>query len=95
MAKLTEFERGALMAVSVLMGTHDEPTMASDVLREMGLTSADCSDLAEYDQQNLRRVRGEHGIRLRGLGRTQRHNTEVNARGEAASHVERPVGRED
>ncbi|HBG30762.1 MAG TPA: hypothetical protein DDW98_09055 [Gammaproteobacteria bacterium] len=89
MAKLTEFDRGALMAVSVLLGTHDQPTIAADVLGEMGLERADCSDLTEYDKRNLRIVQGERGIRLRGLGRKRRHNDQLEARSEGASRSKR------
>jgi hypothetical protein len=66
---MTEYEQGALMAVSILMATHDQPVMAADVLKGMGLHDADVSDFDEYDKQNLRRVQGERGghICLRGL----------------------------
>jgi hypothetical protein len=66
---MTEYEQGALMAVSILMATHDQPVMAADVLKEMGLHDADVSDFDEYDKRNLRRVQGELGghICLRGL----------------------------
>jgi hypothetical protein len=58
---MTEYEQGALMAVSILMATHDQPVMAAD--------DADVSYFDEYDKRNLRRVQGELGghICLRGL----------------------------
>lgn len=66
---MTEFERGVLLAVSVLLATHEQLVAAADVLNELGLCEADCSDLSDYDKGNLRKVQGElHGkIRLRGL----------------------------
>ena len=69
MGKLGEFEQGALMAVSLMMACHDQPSIAADVLNEMGLNDADCSGLDEYDKTNLRKVQGELGgrIRLKGL----------------------------
>lgn len=72
--KLSEFDRGALMAVSLLMATHDQPVIAADVLNAMGLETADCSELDVYDKENLRTVQGELGghVKLRGLGRKQR-----------------------
>ncbi|MVF24221.1 hypothetical protein EVC37_21820 [Methylocaldum sp. BRCS4] len=69
MAKESEFNQGVLMAVSLIVATHDLPTVAADVLNEMGLYNADCTELSDFDKENLRRVQGElHGkIRLRGL----------------------------
>lgn len=57
------------MAVSVLMATHDQPTMAANVLQELGLIKADCSELDEFDKENLRKVQQQSGCRLalRGL----------------------------
>ena len=66
---MDEYERGALMAVSILMATHDQAVMAADVLKEMGLQNANIKELDDYDKKNLRRIQGELGghICLRGL----------------------------
>lgn len=68
---MDEWQRGVLTAVSVMLACHDQPVIAADILHEMGMASADCSELEEHDKRNLRRVRGERGgrIKLRGLGR--------------------------
>ena len=69
MLKMDEYTHGALVAVSILMAVHDQPVMAADVLKEMGLQNADVKELDDYDKKNLRRVQGELDghIRLRGL----------------------------
>jgi hypothetical protein len=64
---LSDMEQGALMAVSILVALHDQPGIAADVVNELGLASADCSQLDDYDKQNLMQIQGERGIRLRGL----------------------------
>lgn len=63
-----EWEVGVLMAVSVLMSVFDEQTIAANVLNELGLSKADCSDLDEFDKSNLRRVQGEMGGRIALVG---------------------------
>lgn len=57
------------MAVSILIATHDQVVAGADVLRELGLSNADCSKLDDYDKRNLAKVQGELGgqIKLRGL----------------------------
>jgi hypothetical protein len=66
---MNEFTHGALMAVSLLIATHDQPVMAADVLNALSLHDADCSELDEYDKRNLRKAQGElqGKISLRGL----------------------------
>jgi hypothetical protein len=64
-----EFDHGALTAVSILMACFDEPTIAADVLVQMGLDTADCSGLDDYDKEHLRQLKDASGVRLRGLGR--------------------------
>lgn len=67
---LDEWERGALMAMSIMLALHDQPVIAADVLNEMGLANADCSSLDDYDKRNLRVLRREpRAGKLRGLGR--------------------------
>lgn len=66
---LSEWEQGVLMAVSILIATHDQVVAGADVLRELGLSKADCSRLDDYDKRNLAKVQGELNgqIKLRGL----------------------------
>lgn len=64
---LTDTEQGALMAVSILISIHDQPSMAADVVNELGLAHADCSQLDDFDKQNLKKIQGERGVRLHGI----------------------------
>ncbi|MFH1659999.1 MAG: hypothetical protein ABIG35_11875 [Pseudomonadota bacterium] len=66
---MTEFEEGALVAIGLIVATHDEPTIAASVLNGMGLCEADCSAMDDYDKANLAKLQGEcHGkVKLRGL----------------------------
>lgn len=68
---MKEFNRGALVAIGLVMRLHDQPVIAAEVLREMGLLNADCADLDDYDKENLRPLRRElqGAVKLRGLGR--------------------------
>jgi len=63
---MNEFEKGMMYAVVQIL-KHDEPTMASYILRESGCTKLDCSGLDEQDRIILRKVQKERGIQLRGL----------------------------
>jgi len=74
---MDDFTHGVLLSVSVLMACHDAPVEAATILKEMGMATADCSELDAYDKRNLRKVQGEIGgmIRLKGL-RTKRPNVE-------------------
>lgn len=67
--QLSEFQQGALVAVSLLIALHDQPVAAADVVCELGLSEADCTVLDDYDKRNLRKIQGERGgmIKLRGL----------------------------
>lgn len=67
--KTTDFESGALMAVSIYLNLYDNPSQAASVLNEMGLQTADCSELSVFDKLNLRKVNGERNgkIALTGL----------------------------
>ncbi|SDH05376.1 MULTISPECIES: hypothetical protein [unclassified Duganella] len=59
---------GALMALSVLVSVHDQPTMAASVVNELSLCEADCSELDEFDKTNLRKIqKAGRGMKLRGL----------------------------
>lgn len=66
---MDEWEKGVLMAASMLVAAHDQPGMAADVINELGLSNADCSCLDEYDKVNLRKINRERGDwpNLRGL----------------------------
>lgn len=66
-AKLDPWSEGVLMAASVLVATHDQPTEAATILKELGLADADCSQLDDFDKESLRKVIHERGITLRGL----------------------------
>ncbi len=69
--RMGDWDCGVLMAVSLLIATHDQPSMAADVLNALGLCDVDCTELGEYDKRNLRKVQGylQGKIQLRGLER--------------------------
>lgn len=77
---MDDFTHGVLLSVSVLMACHDAPVEAATIIKEMGMATADCSELDAYDKRNLRKVQGELGgmIRLKGL-RTKRPNVKVSS----------------
>lgn len=64
---MKEFDRGVLISVGLIAYLHDQPMMAAEVLREMGLLNADCSELDDYDKRNLKLLKGERAVKLRGL----------------------------
>lgn len=70
--KLDDFNHGALLAVSLIVATHDEPGIAADVLHALGRHEADCSGMDEYDKAFLRKIQGERRglIKLKGLRKT-------------------------
>jgi hypothetical protein len=65
--KISEFDQGVLYAAGILACYVGEPTYAADLLKEAGLTDADVSEMDEFDKGNLRSLRGEKGIALKGL----------------------------
>lgn len=65
---LSEWEQGVLMAVSILIATHDQGVAGAGVLSELGLSNADCSQLDDYDKRNLAKVQGELGGQIKLLG---------------------------
>ena len=71
-----EWREGVLMAVSILVAAHDQPTMGGDVLHELGLSDADCSNLDDFDKHNLKKVRDSQRSlkKLRGLKLTTPDN---------------------
>lgn len=85
----TQWEQGVLVAVSILIATHDQVVAGADVLRELGLSNADCSKLDDYDKRNLAKVQGELGgtIKLRGLALS---NPDADIEYEEAMDRERP-----
>jgi hypothetical protein len=66
-AKLIEFEQGILCAVGLVCKIADQPVIAANILREVGLTNADCSSLDDYGKLNLMAVSQERGINLINL----------------------------
>ena len=69
--KPTEFELGALIAVSLIVGLHDEPGIAADVARELQLSGINISELAEYDIANLKAVHRTRGVKFKGVRGTR------------------------
>lgn len=65
--KMNRFDQGILHAAAQMIALHDEPTMAANVIREAGLTNADCTKLDEYEKTYLRKMKDENGINFRGL----------------------------
>ena len=65
----SEFERGALTAIALIIRCHDAESLAFDILNEMGLNGADCSELDECDKEDLSQLIGYRGAKLRGLTR--------------------------
>lgn len=64
-----DFERGALTAIALIIRCHDAESLAFDILNEMGLNGADCSELDECDKEDLSQLIGYRGAKLRGLTR--------------------------
>lgn len=64
MGKIGEWEEGVLMAASVLQALHDEPVLAATIIRELGLASINCSELDDFDKENLRKIQEQSGGRL-------------------------------
>ncbi|MDO8728515.1 MAG: hypothetical protein Q7K26_01340 [bacterium] len=67
MEELTEFAKGILFAAAIVQATSRTPVIAADILREAGLTHANCAELDDYDKENLRIVNKERGINLQNL----------------------------
>ena len=66
---VNQWKEGALMAAATVVACHDMPVVAASVLCNLGLSTADCSHLDEFDKIGLRKVQGElrGSIRLKGL----------------------------
>jgi hypothetical protein len=64
-----DFERGALTVIALIIRCHDAESLAFDILNEMGLNGADCSELDECDKEDLSQLIGYRGAKLRGLTR--------------------------
>lgn len=67
MKKLTDFEKGILTACAIIQATHDDPTVAADVIRESGLQDADCSGLDDFDKEYLKIIQEQERLNLTGL----------------------------
>lgn len=57
-AKKDSFHHGYLIAVANIVHLHDEPTVARDVLQELGVTEGEIKrlDLCDYDAKPLRKL---------------------------------------
>ena len=44
----------------------DQPTIAADILCEAGMSDYDCSELDEYEKENLRAIT-DNRVKLKGL----------------------------
>lgn len=68
-AEQRAWQEGVLMAASIVIACHDMPVIAATILSELGATTADCSDMDEFDKASLRKVQGElsGAVALRGL----------------------------
>lgn len=64
---MTEFERGILHAVSLLVAIQDNLPAAARILREAKLETADCSTLGAFERTLLSELQSENGIALRNL----------------------------
>lgn len=67
----SDFDQGILFAVAMLMRTHDQPTMAADVLRCTDMANADVSKLDPFDQDPLKELNQEKQIKLTGFLKEQ------------------------
>lgn len=61
------FDDGILIAAATLVNTHDQPGMAADIIKEIGLEAHDCTNLDEFDKKHLRKINLERGMQLKGL----------------------------
>lgn len=59
MRTVNTFEMGALVAISLLIELYDQPTIAANLLKEMGLSDADLSNLEPQDRKNIERIHNE------------------------------------
>lgn len=64
---MKERKQGFFMAMAIMNACHDLPTVAADVIREAGFTCEDCSELDEYEKEQLRIINLESGLHLTGL----------------------------
>jgi len=65
--QLDDFDRGALVAIGLVVATHDQCKVAADVCRDMGLDDADCSDFCDYDKENLLKLKQQEDLDFKGL----------------------------
>ena len=65
--KLTDFERGVLISAGLVMRLHGCGVTSRELLNHTGLTGADCSELDDYDKENLQMIVDSEGIELKGL----------------------------
>lgn len=68
---MTEFESGALIALATLNAVFDQPSMCASTINELGLAGIDCSELSEFDRENLAKINANlpKDKKLKGLNR--------------------------
>lgn len=61
--RLTDFEAGYVIACANIVNLHDEPGIAADAIRELGVTWKQITDadLSDYDMAALRQIKREGG----------------------------------
>lgn len=67
---MDKYTEAGLIAAGLIVALHDAPTIAADVLINMGLDEADCSEMDEFDKGNLRTLQDNSPGRLRLTGLT-------------------------
>ena len=68
------FCEGVIHAVAMLYRLNGKASMGAYILKEAGLEVWDCSDLDEFDQESLRFINNEKGMKLKGLNpKTRKH----------------------
>lgn len=67
---MNEFQEGVLMALATLNAQFDQPSMCASTIRELGVEGVDCSDLCDFDKDQLRKINENlpEGMKLAGLG---------------------------
>lgn len=53
---ISRFTEGALVAIATVNACEKGSSLCANAINELGLGGADCSDLSEFDKENLRMV---------------------------------------
>lgn len=64
---MDSFNKGVLCAAGILVRLFDQPMMAAAIINECGLNNSDCSSMDQYDRNNLKLLKNERGMNLKGL----------------------------